>query len=214
MEQPQESAYDDIYQHAVMHLRNYCQLSDRILDDIWENCVLKQYKKEETFIAEGSKVNIIFLVVKGICASFYDKEDGKESICNFSKEGDFFDLPHALFAEEKSCVSVKAILNTTILCLDRKYYDSLKRKYTDFNLLTQKVSEESAIDKEWHYYFIRRYSALERIQIAERNARLADIMGRVPDRILASYLNMAPETYSHLRKKLLKTPRIQWKAIG
>lgn len=206
MERSQTSAYNNIYQEVALHLRSYCQLSDNLIDDICDNCVLKQYRKEETIINEGSKVNMLFLVVEGICASFYDKEDGKDSICNFRKEGDFFDLPHALFAEEKSYVSVKAITNTTILCIDRKYYYSLKHKHPEFNLLTQKVSEASAIDKEWHYYFIRRYKALERIHIAETDSRLAEIMERVPDRIFASYLNMAPETYSSLRKQLRLAP--------
>ncbi len=191
-----------MYQTIATHLKRYCPLSDKLLDDIWENCVVKYYNKDELILAEGSKVNIAFLVIEGICAGYYDKEDGKESICTFRKEGEFFDLPHALFAEEKSYIHVKAILPATIACIDLKYHHILRRKYADFNLLAQKVSELSAIDKEWHYYFMRRYKAPERIRIAEKNPHLAEIMERVPDRVFASYLNMAPETYSFLRKQL------------
>ncbi len=204
MKSTSESRLDDIPLNVALHLQHYYQLSEKLVNTIWDHCTIKHYNKNEVIIEEGSKVNMLLLVLKGICASFYYKEDGQESICNFRNEGEFFDLPHTFFTEDKSLVNVKAITKTTILCIDRKYYDTLDQEYDELNIFTQKLSEESAVDKEWHYYFIRRYDALERISISKKNARISEIAKRVPAYTIASYLNIAPETYSSLQKKLPK----------
>ncbi len=208
MERTTGLSLDDAQRNAALYLKDYYQLSDELVDKIWNLCTLRHYNKNDLIITEGSKVNTLLLLLKGICASFYYKEDGQESICNFRKEGEFFDLPHTLFADEKSLVSVKAMAKTTLLCIEHKYYHTLNQEYAEFNLLTQKISEESAVDKELHYYFIRRYSALERINISLKDPRINEIKKHVPDYAIASYLNIAPETYSSLQKKAPKEKKV------
>lgn len=197
-----ELPYDEMYQLVVKHLKQYYPVSDEVIDAIWERSRMIVYNKKEIVVFEGTKLNSLFFVIKGCCASFYYKEDGQESICRFMPEGEFCFLPHAFLNEKDSQLNIKAMTEVTLLSLNRDHYLCLKNQYPAFNELVHIILEQSSIENELHYYHIRRYNATERIQKAFSTSKIQRLQKQIPQCYIASYLNIAPETFSNIKRKL------------
>lgn len=195
---------DDVYQNVCMHLKKNYRISSELVDSIWEYSRLMVYNKKELIVAEGSKMNSFFLVIEGFCACFYYKEDGQESICRFITEGEFCLLPHAFLNEEESLLNIKTMTKSIILCINREHYNYLKSLHTEFRVLIQAILEQSSIENELHYYYLRRYDATERILRALSNPKVQYLQKHIPQCHIASYLNIAPETFSSIKRKLFK----------
>lgn len=197
-------AYDVVFQKYVMLLKNGYQISNELIEAIWECSRLMVYDKKELIVTEGSKINSLFLVIDGFCACFYYREDGQESICCFSTSGEFCMLPHAFMSDKKSLLNIKAMTKSTLLCISRENYTVLKEQYPEFNLLTQLIFEKTSIEYELHYYYLRRYDAKERIRIALGAPKIQYLQKHIPQCYIASYLNIAPETFSSIKRKLFR----------
>lgn len=197
-----ELSYDDMYPLISEYLKKYYPTSNEVIEAIWEHSRVLTCNKKETIVIEGNKANSLFLIVKGFCASFYYKEDGQESICHFMVEGEFCFLPHAFLKEENSTLSIRTMTDVILLSLCREHYLDLKSQYPEFKELIHAVLEKSSIEHELHYYNIRRYNATERIQNAFNTTKIQLLQKHIPQCYIASYLNIAPETFSSLKRKL------------
>ena len=85
-------------------------------------------------------------------------------------------------------------------------YANLQKLYTQ-NLFWQQVgriaSENELITTECHNRFLRDLSATERYKQILENEN--ELLQRVPLNYLATYLQIAPETLSRIRKKIGRT---------
>ncbi len=197
-----ELPYDDMYQLVATYLKKYCLKSDELIDSIWERGRILTFDKKEVVITEGNKFNSLLFVIKGFCASYYYKDDGQESICHFMAEGEFCFLPHAFLNEEDCRLNVRTMTEAILLSISREHCQYLKSKYTEFDQLIQFILEQSTIEHESHYYGIRCYNATERIRKALSTSKIQLLQKHIPQCYIASYLNIAPETFSSIKRKL------------
>ena len=108
-----------------------------------------------------------------------------------------------MITQQASDVAIQAIEDSTILTLS---YDSLQLLY-EKNLFWQQVGrlagEAEYIHVDGHNRFLNDLSATERYQQVLEHQE--DLLQRVPLTYLASYLQVAPETLSRIRKKMSRT---------
>ena len=159
--------------------------------------------KAGDFLAEQGRIcrNIAF-IEKGLLRLYY-LHDGKEVTNCFCRENTISTSYQSLVTQQASEIAVQAVEETKLIALT---YDSLLKLY-EKDLFWQQVArmavENEMFATEAHNRFLRNFSATDRyLQILENEEEL---LQRVPLNYLATYLQIAPETLSRIRKKIIRT---------
>jgi CRP-like cAMP-binding protein len=145
----------------------------------------------------------LYFVIKGLARKFFYK--GKEEIITqIAKEGELISSSVSYFSGMPSGYVIETIEPTTFYSLHHDKAEQLYSRYPKLERLSRLVITELFLQKEvWELERIR-YSTKERfLRFMTDNPELFQ---RVPQKYLASYLNIKPETFSRL-KHLLRTKK-------
>lgn len=184
------------------YLQQFPHYTDQIFD------IALPYLRTETvatgdyFLKHRRICRNIAFVEAGLLRLYY-LNDGKEVTNCFCKENTITTSYTSLITQKESDFAIQALESTKLIVLP---YDSLQKLYQQ-NLFWQQVgriaAENEYINTECHNRFLTDLSATERyLQVLEEDPEL---LQRVPLTYLASYLQIAPETLSRIRKKITRT---------
>jgi CRP-like cAMP-binding protein len=150
-----------------------------------------------TDISETEKY--LYFVIKGLARKFFYK--GKEEIITqIAKEGELISSSVSYFSGTPSGYVIETVEPTTFYSLHHDRADQLYSRYPKLERLSRLIITELFLQKEvWELERIR-YSTKERfLRFMNENPELFQ---RVPQKYLASYLNIKPETFSRLKHLL------------
>jgi len=163
---------------------------------------IENVKAGDYFLRQGNVCKNIALIEKGLLRLYY-LNDGKEVTNCFCKENTIITSYSSFVTQKESQISIQAIEDSKLIVLP---YDSLQSLYKT-DLFWQQVgrlaAENEFITTECHNRFLSDLTATERYnQILSRDSEL---LLRVPLTYLASYMQVAPETLSRIRKQISRT---------
>jgi CRP-like cAMP-binding protein len=141
----------------------------------------------------------LYFVIKGLARKFFLK--GKEEIITqIAKEGELISSSVSYFSGLPSGYVIETVEPTTFYSLHHDRAEQLYIRYPKLERLSRLVITELFLQKEvWELERIR-YSTKERfLRFMTDNPELFQ---RVPQKYLASYLNIKPETFSRLKHLL------------
>lgn len=180
-------------------IAGYVNLSQEDLDFAVDLYKKKSLKKNEVLIQPGQFVKHWYYVETG-CLSFYSLKDGNEKVLEFFTENDFFTDLYAYLREKPSNVYFKATEPTTIYYISK---DDVQKSY-DRSHMIERFGRLSMQDTFIQTY--RRVAHLNYLSNEERYLRLIQerpqLMQRVPQYMIASYLGLTPVGLSKIRKRL------------
>lgn len=195
--------YDTIYNDMCAYLKNYYSVSDELSDALFERCTLQHFTKGNLLVSEDMECNNLYFIVRGFCSCCYVK-DRKEYVLRFMKEGDFCLLFHGFLGKRRALLNIKAMRDTTVLCLNRENFEYLSKTYTDFVMLFYHVMVDFVVESEERYFHIRSNNAEGRVVHYKETHDIQYLLQRVPQYSVASYLNMTPETFAKIWGQLNK----------
>ena len=162
----------------------------------------KQVAKGEFLLQEGEVCHHTFFVEEGLLRMYSIDKNGKDHIIQFAPEKWLMSDRGSMFFNEKSKYYIEAVEDSTVMLLDPEFFPNLKMNFPgtiiNNDLLLQKhirnlqnrVNSLLAETAEERYLnFIKMYP---------------DLMLRVPQWMVASYLGITPESLSRVRKELAK----------
>ncbi|MDT3403771.1 Crp/Fnr family transcriptional regulator [Mucilaginibacter terrae] len=160
---------------------------------------MTELKKNEVFISEGKICNKIGLIKKGLMKCVF-KKDGKDVIFEFAYENSFVSDYYSFVTHTPSVKDIICLENTVVYIIDRQQLETLGRTHSFIEGMSRKTNE---------YLFLKMHDRLRSMMMdtaAERYIRLIkerpDLANRIPQYLLASYLNVQPETVSRIRSKI------------
>ena len=168
------------------YLSQYITLSDEEKTALLDLDIFKQYKKGTILLKEGAISTNIYFVLKGCIRSYY-VVDGDEKTTAFYTEAETLNPPCVITGKPSefyvSCVE-NSILIVESLCriLSEKLLAKNKTEFDDF-----KISSPE-----------QRYLNLLRTR--------PDLLQRVPQYQLASFLGITAQSLSRMRNRIVKTP--------
>jgi len=174
--------------------------SDELINNIVENIVIQEYRKGDLLLREGDKVTKCYLILKGCIRSFVMK-DGEEKTIEFYTEeqsvsppGFGKSIPSELFLE---CIE-----DTVVAIGTPEQEVEMFGKYPELESSSRKMAEEMMENHQSSFADYKVSSAEERYLklLKER----PELIQRVPQYQLASYLGVQPESLSRIRKRLVK----------
>lgn len=162
----------------------------------------KNIKKGEFFLRAGEKANYGAFVTKGFLRSYIIDSKGKEHIIQFAPENWWIADKTALSHDRQSEYFIDAIEDSQVLLIDEKGHHALIEGipgYADaFHTGIRK--KVAAKDKR----ILLSLSATAEQRYIDFLETYPQIVQRVPQHMLASYLGLSPETLSRVRRVIVK----------
>jgi CRP-like cAMP-binding protein len=168
------------------------------LEKLFQIASKRQIEKGEVVLKQGQICNHIFFVEKGYLRTFIDK-DGSEINTDFTFEGQFTTSLKSLRLSVPAENSIVAGEVTSIYEFEKSRLLGLYDESAAIESFGRKLLEQLLMAQEEHTNLFKIYSPAERYQYLLTNK--PEILQRVSLSQLASYLGMARETLSRIRKK-------------
>jgi CRP-like cAMP-binding protein len=160
----------------------------------------EQREKGTFLLRPGEICSHAFFVEKGLLRSYTIDEAGKEHIVQFASENWIITDRSSTYFHEGSEFYIDAIEPTTIIFLDRTFVEKASEFSSNFRQFNEKALHNHIRHLQKRITMLLSSSAEQRylnfIQL------YPDLTLRVPQWMIASYLGIAPESLSRVRKEL------------
>jgi|SRR5215203_1859570 len=160
---------------------------------------LRQFKKKQVITQPGQVEDYLNYVVKGLVRKFYKKGE-TEINTQISTEGHIVHAQESFHSRTPSEYCIEAIEPTTLISVT---YDDLEKIYSvsaKMERLGRLVITFSMVIKDrWQTNMIRLTPRERFLDFVHKNPEL---LQRVPQKYLASFLNIQPETFSRFKHML------------
>lgn len=175
-----------------------------------ENNVLNEYfsslKEVETLsipaktvlLEEGKVADRLYLIQKGCLRLFFYKE-GKDITFQFFFEGDFVASFDSLYKRQPSLFFLESIEPAQVSAIQRDAFYHLLKKTP----LVRQYYEDKLIER-FHIYqqlFLSRIKNTPQERYEELLKEYPDIIQRIPQHYIASYLGITPVSLSRIRNR-------------
>jgi len=176
-------------------------LSDEELNRSIPFFQFKKLKKGEFLCKEGLKCNKIFIVKSGVLRSFYNYE-GEELTTYFNIENTFATALRSYLKEIPATENIQAITDAEVVFITKEEMNRLYDEVPTWNKIGRIVMEHLYVKMEERSISLQNNSAKERY--LEFMKEFPGVVNRIPLQYIASFLGIAPETLSRIRKSIFK----------
>jgi CRP-like cAMP-binding protein len=160
----------------------------------------KKLKKKQFLVVEGHVCKYLSFVTKGLLKAYNTDEKGNEHINQFTPEGWWTSDMNSFFRGDISFYSIDAMEDSEVLVITSEDFENLTLQVPVMDRYFRLLFQNSLITKERRLISSYTHTAEEKYKhIAEKNP---DLIKRVPQNLLASYLGLSPETLSRLKKNV------------
>ncbi|AUP78092.1 Crp/Fnr family transcriptional regulator [Flavivirga eckloniae] len=180
------------------YLNRYVPFSEEETDLFYTYLTPKTFQKKDYILKEGDVCKIKFFITKGLIRIFKIDDKGNENIIHFGIENWWMTNMESFVTQQPSLLYIQALEETSILTISKadleKAYTTIPKLERLFRIITEKML--IAVERKNEHYL--KMSSKERYRgfINE----LMAFSQRVPQYMIASYLDITPEYLSELRK--------------
>lgn len=163
---------------------------------------VKNYSKHDMLLQEGESNSFAFFVDRGLLRMFSIDTQGKEHIIQFAAENWIVMERGSFYFHESSNYYVDCLEDSEIIHLNKDFFDRLINEYSHASIknnyllnnhirqLQRRINQLLGATAEERYLdFIKTYPSITQ---------------RVPQKMIASYLGITPESLSRVRKELVR----------
>jgi CRP-like cAMP-binding protein len=184
------------------YLTSNVEMDKTFIDQLVSQCTIKEVKKGDILLREGEKCQHSFFVERGLLRQYAIDHKGKEHIIQFAPENWFMSDRESVYFDQPSHYFIQALENTDVFLIDESIILHLSISDPTFLEFHHKLLHNHIRHLQKRITQLLSASAEERyldfIQIHP------DLMLRVPQVLIASYLGITPESLSRVRKELAR----------
>ena len=189
-----------MYDRYFQDFRKKVPLSEEEQELIKNYLTVKKIRRRQYLLQEGDVCKCVAFVEKGAMRLYRVNDDGSEHIVWFSLEGAFITDLYSFLTNEPSSYNIDAIEDSELVLITRTASDELRKLSPQYQEFIFRATSEAYIQLE------RRISSTISLSLEERYKELTsnypDIIQRLPQHMIASYMGLTPETLSRVRKRI------------
>jgi len=191
------------FQNLYNYFRRFVNMSGEEFDQLTPYFEIRKFDKKAKLVRIG-EVDLYFnIIMKGLIRK-YIMVKKKEVTIQLSTEGHMIHSEISFNLQQPSDCIVEAIEATTVLSISYANLQVIYEKFPDTERLGRLIITDMFIKKDFRDLDQLKKTTRERFLEYMQNH--PNMLQRVPQKYLASYLNIKPETFSRL-KHLLQVKR-------
>lgn len=181
-------------------ISKYVSLTDDEKNAIVSLDIFRSFKKGTTLLKEGQKSKDSYFVLKG-CIRKYYIIDGEEKTTAFFTEMEAL-TPHCVISKTPSEYYISCIEDSILTVSNSDMEVAINSKFPKFETLCRILSEELLGKQQIDFDEFKTSSPEQRyLNLVQKRP---DLVQRVPQHQLASYLGIKPQSLSRLRARILE----------
>jgi CRP-like cAMP-binding protein len=185
-----------LQEQAYLYVQKFMSLTPQEMQELLTYCEFRQCEKKEILLNEGEVDNYLSLVVKGLVIKYVKIGKG-ENILQLATEGHVVHSEISFLTRQPSPVVVQCLEPSLLVSIS---YENMERALENFaqgETLGRKIMEWMYIKKDERRYNWQSKSTKQRfLDYIENHPHM---LQRIPQKYLASYLHIKPETFSRLK---------------
>lgn len=189
---------------ATRPFLEYIRKFVNVTDDEFAKCLMpviriRRFGKREYLVKAGEVENNFNFIVKGLVRKYY-KKGALEINTQISTEGHIILSQESFHSRRPSEYSVEAIEPSTVISIRFEDLEEVYLKSRKMEHLGRLVVTHTMVIKDnWQMQLIKMTARERFLNFVMKNPEL---LQRVPQKYLASYLNIKPETFSRFKHLL------------
>ncbi|XWW48558.1 Crp/Fnr family transcriptional regulator (plasmid) [Fibrella sp. USSR17] len=161
---------------------------------------VKKIRKRQYLLQEGDVCKVIAFVEKGALRSYTVDGEGREHILQFALEGWFISDLYSFLTGEVSMYNIEAIDDSELVLINQSAYEEVLKRSPSYQAYMLQLITGAYVALQ------KRLNATVSLSPEELYQSLIalypDIVQRVPQHMIASYMGLTPETLSRIRRRL------------
>ncbi|MFW0717491.1 Crp/Fnr family transcriptional regulator [Pedobacter sp. N23S346] len=160
----------------------------------------KKLRKRQYLLEEGEVCKSLAFVTKGLLRTYNVDGKGNEHMNVFGWEGWWISDFNSFLSEEPALFNIDAIEDCELLLISKVDYEALTIAVPVMDRYFRILYQNSIVTKERRLMSSVTHTAEEKyLELIESNSKIAE---RLSQNLIASYLGIAPETLSRIKKNL------------
>ena len=160
----------------------------------------KKLRKKQYLLQEGDVCKHIAFIEKGALRAYSVDENGNEHIMQFGLEGWVISDLYSFLTGEPATYNIDAIEDAEVILISKSANDELLQKLPKYETFTRLNITGAYLAMQ------RRLTSIISSTLEERYATFIalypNIVQRVPQHMIASYMGLTPETLSRVRRRI------------
>ena len=180
-------------------LSKYLPDNDDALKEVNKYFRYSEIKKNTVVHNHGNIFNYILFIRKGLIRSYYLTDEGKDICYYFFKENDIVCDFQSFIQDTPSEYFFESLEDCEVITLKKKYIQLLYDTVPQMQILGRKLAEYAFLKVENRLRMFMTQDLRSKYENIKKTE--AEILARVPQYHIASYLGVTPEALSRFRSK-------------
>lgn len=186
----------------IEYLSSNLDIDEDAILSIVEYYPVKAFQKDEFLLRQNERCKHTFFVDDGLLRQYSIDDKGKEHTISFAPENWFVSDRESAYFNQSSAYFIQALENSKVVMIDENFIHMLSEKIPSFTDFNNKLLHNHIRHLQNRVNMLLSASAEERyLQFIDM---YPDILLRVPQTMVASYLGITPESLSRVRKELAR----------
>lgn len=186
-------------ENLIKHLSQYIDLSEKEIEAITEAAVIKTFDKGTTLLREGDISKECYFLLSG-CIRKYTIKGGDEITLDFYTENQWILAAESYTTQTPSDHFLSCVEMCGVIVGNDEIEEALYSLYPRFESASRTILEHGTAAQQKRMNSFLTTTPEERyLELMETRP---DLLQRVPQYQLASYLGIKPESLSRIRKRI------------
>jgi len=183
------------------YLSEFTSLSREEQQNIVDSIIIQEFKKGTDLLKQGDVPSKCYFVLKGCIRQYSVDENGKEVTSNFYTEEQTIAIFNHHKLDKSSEYTFTCLEDSTMVVGELDEIENMYNQFAQLELMTRKIVEKNFGQTQENFAKFISSTPQDRFKtfLSER----PNLIHRVPQHQLASYLGITPESLSRIKKRIL-----------
>ncbi len=188
-----------MFESIYRYVNHFISLTEKEKSIFENGFTFRQVPKNFVLIEEGKVANELFFINKGLLRLYYTK-DGDDITGFIFREGLFAGSYDSFLRRSPGIQTLETLEDCDLLVVTADNMEQLYEQIPKMNILTRKIAEQRFINAQMILSSFILDSPEERYRKFEEQHK--DLLLRVPQHMIASFLGITPVSLSRIRKRI------------
>lgn len=182
------------------NLKSYINIPIEAYLDLESRLVRKTLNEKEFLIQEGQIIRYLPFIKKGLMVNYRLDEEGEKHVIQIRWTGLWLGDLYSFFSGRPTKFNIRAYHPTELLMIDHETFNFITKEHPIYERYFRLGIQEAYVDTLDQIFNLHSLSAEKRYLELIQN--VPSLLDDIPHYLIASYLNIQPQSLSRIRRNL------------